>query len=80
MQRLGRGHCLVESTRLDRGSLSPLLLQKGEKINVAVKTCKKDCTLDNKEKFMSEAGRHPLWRAEIPHPSEMGGPKVWKGR
>ncbi|XP_066197520.1 protein-tyrosine kinase 2-beta isoform X3 [Saccopteryx leptura] len=28
---------------------------KGEKINVAVKTCKKDCTLDNKEKFMSEA-------------------------
>ncbi|XP_053434212.1 protein-tyrosine kinase 2-beta isoform X2 [Nycticebus coucang] len=28
---------------------------KGEKINVAIKTCKKDCTLDNKEKFMSEA-------------------------
>ncbi|XP_054557048.1 protein-tyrosine kinase 2-beta isoform X2 [Talpa occidentalis] len=28
---------------------------KGEKINVAVKTCKRDCTLDNKEKFMSEA-------------------------
>uniref|UniRef100_U3EST3 Protein-tyrosine kinase 2-beta n=1 Tax=Callithrix jacchus TaxID=9483 RepID=U3EST3_CALJA len=28
---------------------------KGENINVAVKTCKKDCTLDNKEKFMSEA-------------------------
>uniref|UniRef100_A0A452G6Z3 non-specific protein-tyrosine kinase n=1 Tax=Capra hircus TaxID=9925 RepID=A0A452G6Z3_CAPHI len=28
---------------------------KGEMINVAVKTCKKDCTLDNKEKFMSEA-------------------------
>ncbi|XP_006864418.1 PREDICTED: protein-tyrosine kinase 2-beta isoform X2 [Chrysochloris asiatica] len=28
---------------------------KGEPINVAVKTCKKDCTLDNKEKFMSEA-------------------------
>lgn len=28
---------------------------KGEKINVAVKTCKKDCTQDNKEKFMSEA-------------------------
>ncbi|XP_019491707.1 PREDICTED: protein-tyrosine kinase 2-beta isoform X2 [Hipposideros armiger] len=28
---------------------------KGEKINVAVKTCKKDCTVDNKEKFMSEA-------------------------
>ncbi|KAF7473885.1 hypothetical protein GHT09_015443 [Marmota monax] len=29
--------------------------RKGEKINVAVKTCKKDYTLDNKEKFMSEA-------------------------
>ncbi|KAM6149795.1 protein-tyrosine kinase 2-beta isoform 3-T3 [Erethizon dorsatum] len=28
---------------------------RGEKINVAIKTCKKDCTLDNKEKFMSEA-------------------------
>ncbi|XP_010621825.1 protein-tyrosine kinase 2-beta [Fukomys damarensis] len=28
---------------------------KGEKISVAVKTCKTDCTLDNKEKFMSEA-------------------------
>lgn len=28
---------------------------KGETTNVAVKTCKKDCTLDNKEKFMSEA-------------------------
>ncbi|XP_029324735.1 protein-tyrosine kinase 2-beta isoform X2 [Mus caroli] len=28
---------------------------KGEKVNVAVKTCKKDCTQDNKEKFMSEA-------------------------
>ncbi|XP_023417177.1 protein-tyrosine kinase 2-beta isoform X2 [Cavia porcellus] len=27
---------------------------KGEKLNVAVKTCKKDCNLDNKEKFMSE--------------------------
>lgn len=36
-----------------------LSLQKGEVINVAVKTCKKDCTLDNKEKFMSEAGRCP---------------------
>jgi len=33
---------------------------KGEKINVAVKTCKKDCTLDNKEKFLSEAGTCPL--------------------
>ncbi|XP_075806320.1 protein-tyrosine kinase 2-beta isoform X4 [Microtus pennsylvanicus] len=30
-------------------------IHKGEKINVAVKTCKKDCTQDNKEKFMSEA-------------------------
>ncbi|KAM5264180.1 protein-tyrosine kinase 2-beta isoform 2-T2 [Ctenodactylus gundi] len=28
---------------------------KGEKVNVAVKTCKQDCNLDNKEKFMSEA-------------------------
>lgn len=28
---------------------------KGEKVNVAVKTCKKDCALDVKEKFMSEA-------------------------
>ncbi|XP_074066091.1 protein-tyrosine kinase 2-beta isoform X2 [Macrotis lagotis] len=28
---------------------------KGERINVAVKTCKKDCTFENKEKFMSEA-------------------------
>lgn len=28
---------------------------KGEKVHVAVKTCKKDCTQDNKEKFMSEA-------------------------
>lgn len=26
---------------------------------MAVKTCKKDCTVDNKEKFMSEAGRLP---------------------
>ena len=26
---------------------------------MAVKTCKKNCTLDNKEKFMSEAGRCP---------------------
>lgn len=26
---------------------------------MAVKTCKKDCTVDNKEKFMSEAGRCP---------------------
>ncbi|XP_063771098.1 protein-tyrosine kinase 2-beta isoform X2 [Pseudophryne corroboree] len=29
--------------------------QKGERVNVAVKTCKKDCALDVKEKFMSEA-------------------------
>ncbi|XP_008172125.2 protein-tyrosine kinase 2-beta isoform X3 [Chrysemys picta bellii] len=28
---------------------------KGERINVAVKTCKKDCAPENKEKFMSEA-------------------------
>ncbi|XP_029452067.1 protein-tyrosine kinase 2-beta [Rhinatrema bivittatum] len=31
------------------------LSQKGDRINVAVKTCKKDCTPDVKEKFMSEA-------------------------
>ncbi|XP_061481850.1 protein-tyrosine kinase 2-beta isoform X2 [Rhineura floridana] len=29
--------------------------EKGERISVAVKTCKKDCTAENKEKFMSEA-------------------------
>ncbi|CAI9568777.1 unnamed protein product [Staurois parvus] len=29
--------------------------QKGERLNVAVKTCKKDCAPDVKEKFMSEA-------------------------
>ncbi|XP_075779436.1 protein-tyrosine kinase 2-beta isoform X3 [Pelodiscus sinensis] len=29
--------------------------QKGERTSVAVKTCKKDCTPENKEKFMSEA-------------------------
>ncbi|XP_074847535.1 protein-tyrosine kinase 2-beta isoform X4 [Carettochelys insculpta] len=29
--------------------------QNGERINVAVKTCKKDCSPENKEKFMSEA-------------------------
>ncbi|XP_075057251.1 protein-tyrosine kinase 2-beta isoform X2 [Mixophyes fleayi] len=29
--------------------------QKGERVNVAVKTCKQDCALDVKEKFMSEA-------------------------
>ncbi|NXI41107.1 FAK2 kinase, partial [Galbula dea] len=28
---------------------------KGEKVNVAVKTCKKDCSPENKEKFLSEA-------------------------
>ncbi|XP_059584075.1 protein-tyrosine kinase 2-beta isoform X7 [Alligator mississippiensis] len=28
---------------------------KGERINVAVKTCKNDCSPENKEKFMSEA-------------------------
>lgn len=57
-------------TGLDRGALSSLSLQKGEKINVAVKTCKKDCTLDNKEKFMSEAGRRPLRRTECPRAGE----------
>ncbi|XP_062825356.1 protein-tyrosine kinase 2-beta isoform X3 [Anolis carolinensis] len=29
--------------------------ENGERISVAVKTCKKDCTAENKEKFMSEA-------------------------
>ncbi|KFV15465.1 Protein-tyrosine kinase 2-beta, partial [Tauraco erythrolophus] len=28
---------------------------KGERVNVAVKTCKKDCSLENKDKFLSEA-------------------------
>ncbi|XP_053825282.1 protein-tyrosine kinase 2-beta-like isoform X2 [Vidua macroura] len=28
---------------------------KGERINVAVKTCKKDCSPENREKFLSEA-------------------------
>ncbi|KGL84837.1 Protein-tyrosine kinase 2-beta, partial [Tinamus guttatus] len=28
---------------------------KGERINVAVKTCKKDCSPENKDKFLSEA-------------------------
>ncbi|XP_070590993.1 protein-tyrosine kinase 2-beta isoform X7 [Erythrolamprus reginae] len=31
------------------------LNESGERISVAVKTCKKDCTAENKEKFMSEA-------------------------
>lgn len=31
-----------------------------------MKTCKKDCTLDNKEKFMSEAGRCLLRRDTAP--------------
>ena len=56
---LGRGHFHL-STGLAQGTLNRLSLQKGEKINVAVKTCKKDCTLDNKEKFLSEAGGCPL--------------------
>lgn len=30
--------------------------QKGERINVAVKTCKKDCSPENRDKFLSEAG------------------------
>uniref|UniRef100_A0A0F7Z474 Protein-tyrosine kinase 2-beta n=2 Tax=Crotalus TaxID=8728 RepID=A0A0F7Z474_CROAD len=29
--------------------------ESGERVSVAVKTCKKDCTAENKEKFMSEA-------------------------
>ncbi|XP_054844698.1 protein-tyrosine kinase 2-beta isoform X3 [Eublepharis macularius] len=29
--------------------------ESGERMGVAVKTCKKDCTAENKEKFMSEA-------------------------
>lgn len=33
-----------------------LCLQKGERVNVAVKTCKKDCSPENKDKFLSEAG------------------------
>lgn len=33
-----------------------LSLQKGERVNVAVKTCKKDCSPENKDKFLSEAG------------------------
>lgn len=61
----GKGH-LPWGTRLDQGALSSLSLQKGEKINVAVKTCKKDCTQDNKEKFMSEAGRCPPRRDTTP--------------
>lgn len=57
---MGRpGGNILLGAGLDQGVLNTLLLQKGEKINVAVKTCKKDCTLDNKEKFMSEAGRDP---------------------
>uniref|UniRef100_A0A2K6SLM1 Protein-tyrosine kinase 2-beta n=1 Tax=Saimiri boliviensis boliviensis TaxID=39432 RepID=A0A2K6SLM1_SAIBB len=52
--RGGREETLL-SAGLDQGFLNTLFLQKGENINVAVKTCKKDCTLDNKEKFMSEA-------------------------
>ncbi|NXX61093.1 FAK2 kinase, partial [Scopus umbretta] len=28
---------------------------KGERVNVAVKTCKKDCSLENRDKFLSEA-------------------------
>lgn len=61
----GKGHFLL-GTGLDQGALNSLTLQKGDKINVAVKTCKKDCTLDNKEKFMSEAGRCALSRDTTP--------------
>lgn len=60
----GRGHFLLSPELSPKwgwvAALNRLSLQKGEKINVAVKTCKKDCTLDNKEKFMSEAGRCAL--------------------
>lgn len=56
-----RGPFLL-SPGLAQGALNRLSLQKGEKFNVAVKTCKKDCTLDNKEKFLSEAGACPLGR------------------
>lgn len=61
---LRRGRSLL-GTGLDQGTRNMLSLQKGEKINVAVKTCKKDCTLDNKEKFMSEAGGCPLGRGTV---------------
>ncbi|XP_063298050.1 protein-tyrosine kinase 2-beta isoform X2 [Pelobates fuscus] len=39
--------------------------QKGERTNVAVKTCKKDCAPDVKEKFMSEA--YLMRNLEHPH-------------
>ncbi|KAJ7341364.1 hypothetical protein JRQ81_005374, partial [Phrynocephalus forsythii] len=38
--------------------------ENGEQIGVAVKTCKKDCTPENKEKFMSEA----LLMKKMDHP------------
>lgn len=60
----GRGHFLLSTGLAQKwgagATLNRISLQKGEKINVAVKTCKKDCTLDNKEKFLSEAGRCAL--------------------
>lgn len=72
--RVGKEHFLLRSTRVPEHTL---LLQKGEKINVAVKTCKKDCTLDNKEKFMSEAGRRPPGRAprDVPALKDEGAGK-----
>ncbi|KAM5164588.1 protein-tyrosine kinase 2-beta [Mantella aurantiaca] len=39
--------------------------QKGERVSVAVKTCKKDCAADVKEKFMSEA--YLMRNLEHPH-------------
>uniref|UniRef100_A0A8C5MKZ3 non-specific protein-tyrosine kinase n=1 Tax=Leptobrachium leishanense TaxID=445787 RepID=A0A8C5MKZ3_9ANUR len=39
--------------------------QKGERVSVAVKTCKKDCAPDVKEKFMSEA--YLMRNLEHPH-------------
>lgn len=55
---------------------------------MAVKTCKKDCTLDSKEKFVSEAGRRPRggpqtrsWkRPETVQTRRQGGPGARAGR
>lgn len=58
--------------------LDTLSLQKGEVINVAVKTCKKDCTLDNKEKFMSEAGRCPCEDTSTGAGKKPGGYADWE--
>lgn len=81
MAMLERGHFLL-SPGLAQGALNRLPLQKGEKINVAVKTCKKDCTLDNKEKFLSEAGMCPLGNDTTPvsgkRPLGPHGPPRWE--